>query len=120
MSPIAIAFPLPSLLNATHDPRASAGFRVTPSSETLMSLRGKLYFITPSGCSAPARPIAVVTAVQSSDADVTCAWAIATDTQTIAIAKQERVSINPQFRAAPCSGWLERASIMVPGRHGSG
>src|SRR5580765_7043476 len=88
-SPMTIASLAPVRLNATHDPSANAGRILIPSTVTLRSLRGKLYFIAPSDCGAPDLPIALVTADQSSDRVLLCALAVAAVTRATAIAQQK-------------------------------
>src|SRR5438045_2684923 len=63
-SPMAMAWPRLSL-KATHDPRASAGFTVTPPAVTVRSPRGNETLYTPPACSEPARPRACSTGFQS-------------------------------------------------------
>jgi hypothetical protein len=53
--------PLPEFLNATQEPRASAGDTVTFPTVTFMSLLGMLILNTPSGNSVPERPRAFST-----------------------------------------------------------
>src|SRR5258708_3875624 len=57
--------PLPSLLKATHEPKASAGLISTPLSMTWRSFLGMLNRNTSPGCTCPGRPIASSTFFQS-------------------------------------------------------
>jgi hypothetical protein len=87
--------PAPVLLNATQDPSANAGLILTPLTVTLRSLRGKLYFIAPSDWSVPDRPMALVTANQTSGPDLFWGLAVEVKTTTAANANAKHLDINP-------------------------
>src|SRR5450756_586394 len=95
-SPMTIASFVAVRLNATHAPSANAGLILTPLTVTLRSLRGKLYFIAPSDWSVPDRPMALVTADQSSARGLFWGLAAEAKTTTAAIANAKHFDIDPR------------------------
>src|SRR5204862_4591333 len=76
--PITIASVSLTCLNATQEPRASAGLTATPAAVTCRSPRGNPALYAPSGCSDPALPSAASTCFQSigaSGRSLNAAWA---------------------------------------------